>query len=121
MNAFTKVHGVGILFNQDILIGKSFYTNKNHSSGNIETSNKYKINENAKLSKILHSLYYQSLKIVKKIKMDFWIMSTFQEVFTKSEPKLNDAVYVIIDTKELKTIKIIKKLYPNIQIIGTDK
>ena len=60
-----------------------------------------------------------SLRIVRKIKMDTRILSVFQEVFTKKEPMLYDAVYVIISSKETKTIKKIKTMYPNIQIINS--
>ena len=51
--------------------------------------------------------------------MPTWVLSGFQEVFTKKEPMLCEAVYVIISSKETKTIKKIKTMYPNIQIINS--
>ena len=119
VTSFTKVSGVGIVFNQNILHDRVFYTNENHSAGNTKSSNRYKILNNKYLTKILYSLYLHSLRIVRKIKIDTWILSVFQEVFTKKEPMLCDAVYVIISSKETKTIKKIKTMYPNIQIINS--
>jgi len=118
VTSFTKVRGVGIVFKQNILHNIVFYTNKNHSAGNTKSSIRYKISDNKYLTKIMYSLYLRSYKIVKQLKTDTWILSAFQEVFTKKEPKLHDAVYVIIDSKETKTIEKIKKMYPNIQIIN---
>ena len=117
LKSFTRPRGVGIIFNQNILLGRVFYTNTNHSAGNTESSKKYKICDKKELRKVLYSLYTHSLKIVKKIKMDTWVLSGFQEVFTKLEPTLNEAIYVILNPAELKTIQKIKKMYPNIQII----
>ena len=37
--------------------------------------------------------------------MDTLVLSAFQEVFTRVEPTLNDAIYVILNPAELKTIK----------------
>lgn len=118
---FTKPIGVGIVFNQNILLKRVFYTNKHHSGGNTKSSKKYKINDKKKLKNVLYSLYIQSLKIVKKIKMDTWVLSTFQEVFTKLEPTLDEAVYIILNPGELKMIKKIKKMYPHLQIITPKK
>ena len=119
VTSFNKVGGVGIVFNQHILHDRVFYTNENHSAGNTKTSNRYKIPDNKELTKILYSLYLHSLRIVRKLKMDTWILSAFQEVFTKKEPMLYEAVYVIISPKETKTIPKIKTMYPNIQIINS--
>ena len=117
---FTKLRGVGIIYNQNILLGRVFYTNKNHSAGDTETSKKYKISDKKELRKVLYSLYEHSLKIVRQIKMDTWILSTFQEVFTRIEPTLDEAIYVILNPAELETIRKIKKMYPNIQIITSE-
>lgn len=117
LKSFTKVHGVGIVYNQNILLGRVFYTNKNHSAGNTKSSKKYKISDKKELRKVLYSLYTYSFRTVRKIKMETWILSTFQEVFTRLEPTLNEAIYVILNPAELKTIKKIKTMYPNIQII----
>ena len=117
LRSFTKIRGVGIVFNQNILLGRVFYTNKNHSGGNTKSSKKYKICDKKELRIILYSLYRQSFRIVRKIKMDTLVLSAFQEVFTRVEPTLNDAIYVILNPAELKTIKKIKLMYPNIQII----
>ena len=118
---FTKPYGVGIVFKKDILLGKVFYTNKNHSAGNTKTSKKYKINDKKDLWNVLYSLYSHSLRIIKKIKFvtknTTYGLAAFQEVFTRVEPSLNDAVYIIMNPADLKIIKKIKKLYPNIEII----
>ena len=119
LKSFTKLQGVGIVFNQNILLERVFYTNKSHSAGNTKSSKKYKISDKKELRKILYSLYTQSFRIVKKTKMNTWKLSIFQEVFTKLEPNLNEAAYVILDPSELKTIKKIKTMYPNIQIINS--
>lgn len=117
LKSFILDKSVGIVFNQNILLDRVFYTNKNHSAGNTKTSKKYKINDKKELTKVLYALYTHSFRIVRKIKMDTWILSAFQEVFTRLEPTLNDAVYIILSPKESKTIKKIKIMYPNIKII----
>lgn len=54
---FTKPCGVGIIFNQNILLKRVFYTNKNHSAGNTKSSKKYKIYDKKELRKVLHSQF----------------------------------------------------------------
>ena len=124
IDSFTKLRGVGIIFNQDILLGRVFYTNKNHSAGNTKSSIKYKIYEKGEIRKILYSLYKHSLKVLQNVQktsnLPNWILSTYQEVFTKYEPSLKDAAYIILEPKEIETIKKIKELYPNIKILTTD-
>jgi hypothetical protein len=119
VTSFTKPYGIGIIFKQNILHDRVFYTNEWHSAGNTKSSKRYKISNNKDLTKILYSLYLHSIRIVRKIKMPTWVLSGFQEVFTKKEPMLCEAVYVIISSKETKTIKKIKTMYPNIQIINS--
>ena len=124
IDSFTKLRGVGIIFNQDILLGRVFYTNKNHSAGNIKSSIKYKIYEKGEIRKILYSLYRHSLKVLQNVQktsnLPNWILSAYQEVFTKYEPSLKDAAYIILEPKEIETIKKIKELYPHIKILTTD-
>ena len=117
VTSFTKLAGVGIVFNQNILHDRVFYTNENHSAWNTKLSKRYQIPDNTELTKILYLIYLCSLRIVIKIKKDTWILSAFQKVCTKKEPMLCEAVYVIISSKETKTIKQIKPMYPNIQMI----
>ena len=109
--------GIGICFDQSILLNKVFYTNENHSAGNLKSSKKYKISDNNKLTKVLYSLYRHSLNIVKAIKMEIFVLSVFQEIFTKFEPSLKDAKYIILKNDEPKLISKIKELYPHITII----
>ena len=106
--SFTKLAGVGFVFNQNILHDRVFYTNENHSAWNTKLSKRYQIPDNTELTKILYLIYLCSLRIVIKIKKDTWILSAFQKVCTKKEPMLCEAVYVIISSKETKTIKQIK-------------
>ena len=119
IDSFTQ--RVGIIFNQDILLGKIFYTNKNHSGGITKSSIKYKVYEKGDIRKILYSLYRYSLKVLQNVQktsnLPTWILSAYQEVFTKYEPSLKDAVYIILEPKEIETIKKIKKLYPHIKIL----
>ena len=109
--------GIGICFDQSILLNKVFYTNENHSAGNLKSSKKYKISDNNELTKVLYSLYRHSLNIVKAIKMEIFVLSVFQEIFTKFEPSLKDAKYIILRKDEPKLISKIKDLYPHITII----
>lgn len=117
VKSFAKVAGVGIIFKQDILLNRVFYSSKCHSAGNTKSCNKHIVSNTTELTTILYALYRQSLGIVKKIKMDTWILSAFQEVYTRVEPKLHDAVYIIINPKESKIIKKINSMYPTITII----
>jgi len=119
MRQISNVNGVGICFSQSILLNKIFYTNKNLSAGNTKTSLKYKIDNNTEIQKVLYRLYQHSLKIVKKIKMDTWILSGFQEVFTKIEPTFNDATHIILSSHHHEIITEINKKYPHIIIINS--
>ena len=65
IDSFTQ--RVGIIFNQDILLGKIFYTNKNHSGGITKSSIKYKVYEKGDIRKILYSLYRYSLKVLQNV------------------------------------------------------
>ena len=120
INSFTKVAGVGIIFKQDILLNKVFYSSKCHSAGNTKLCKKHVVSDTTELTTILYALYRRSLRIVRKIKMDTWILSAFQEVYTRVEPKLHDAMYIIIHPKELKTIKKLRIMYPTIKIIQSE-
>ena len=119
LKCFSKLSGIGIIFKQNILLDRVFYTNKCHSAGNVDSSKRFKMSNNKDLTKRLYSLYLHSLKIIKERKMETWMLSVFQEVFTKKEPMLCDAVYVVISSKEKKIIQRIKSMYPNIQIINS--
>lgn len=68
LKSFIKIRGVGIVFNQNILLGRVFYTNKNHSAGNTKSSKKYKICDKKELRIVMYSLYSQSFRIVRKLK-----------------------------------------------------
>ena len=119
-----KSDSVGIIFDSSILKNHVFYTNKNHSAGISSKTKKYD-KKTKNINNILYNLYKHSLQIIKKIKSEYWILSTFQEVFTKVEPKLKDCKYILLPnskdentTKQIeKTEKKIKKMYPHITII----
>ena len=109
---------VGFVFDQSTLLNRQFYTNHNHSAGNTESSKKYKIDNSKELTKVLYALYKRSHKIVKEIKMKFWILSAFQEVFTRVEPSLNEAKYIVLPKKNKKLIATINRTYPRITVLN---
>lgn len=105
------------VFDQKILLNKQFYTNHKHSAGNTKTSKKHRILSNKALTKVLYALYLHSYRIITKIKMQLWILSGFQEVFTRVEPSLNDAKYIILPKNDKCIISRINYLYPKIIVL----
>ena len=111
---FLNNKGVGILFDQSILLGKKFYLYLKFND-----IIKYKIYEKNELRKILYKLYNESVEIVKKNNQDIYSITVFQEVFTKFEPSLKNVLYIIVNNKQKDLIKKINKLYPNIKVLIT--
>jgi hypothetical protein len=111
------VDTVGFVFDQKILLNRQFYTNKNHSAGNTKTSKKHRISSNKELTQKLYALYAHSHRLVTKIKMQLWILSVFQEVFTRVEPFLNEAKYIILPKNDKRLINRINCQYPNITVL----
>jgi hypothetical protein len=112
-----KMFQYGIFFDSSILLNQTFYTNKCHSAGNISSSNKYKFNDLIKINTILDKLYKYSISIIQN--QSYSILSVFQEIFIKKEPKLKYAKYISIQNRieDKDLINLIKLLYPHIQII----
>ena len=94
-----------------------FYTNKNHSAGNINSSIKYNYSDINIINNILDKLYKYSYRIMKKIKTLYWTLGVFQEIFTKIQPKIINAKYITIDANNSKLHKLITEKYPHIRII----
>ena len=113
---FSK-RSVGFVFDQNIILDKRFYTNTRHSMGNTKTSERHKIQNNKDLNKVLYQLYKQSFETVKKIKSEFWVLSVFQEVFTRVEPHISKAKYIILPKKDEILINTINNAYPNVTVL----
>lgn len=117
LDSFANISSIGICFDSSILLNNTFYTNNNHSAGNVQTSNKYKTSDRKELYKILYRLYRKSLKTVKSINQSLWVLSVFQEVFIRVEPHLINAKYILLPNNDKKLIKKIHNKYPHINII----
>jgi hypothetical protein len=118
-----------IIFDSSYLIDKPFYTNKNHSGGNEETSKKYTYSSKEKIDNVLEKLYNRSKKISDTIarqlhrekgySLEFPYFVVFQEVFLLGSMPMDKATSIIIPegysiSKSMK--ELIKKKYPNLKI-----
>ena len=108
---------IAFVFDQKIILNKRFYTNTSHSMGNTKTSIRHKIQNKKDLNKTLYELYKQSLEMVTKIKSQFWVLSVFQEVFTRVEPRISEAKYIILQKKDKMLINTINNAYPNVTVL----
>jgi hypothetical protein len=129
LETMLELNGVGICFDCEILLNKIFYAASSHTAGNLKKAHKFKLSVKKDINKILYSLYLYSVKANNSTKNDpdrkkltksawkKWIFIAFQEVFSKIEPSLNDAKYIILKKKDSKLIAQIKDKFPNIIII----
>ena len=101
------------IFESNILYNRTFYTNENHSAGNIETSIYYQKNTPLKnINLCLTKLLVYSKKQYKKT---FFI---FQEIFFKKKVSIYDAKYIILPINiENEMLNKIKNILPYIKII----
>ena len=102
-----------VLLTQGVLKNRTFYTNENHSAGNIETSIYYQKNTPLKnINLCLTKLLVYSKKQYKKT---FFI---FQEIFFKKKVSIYDAKYIILPINiENEMLNKIKNILPYIKII----
>ena len=117
IKCINKLNKCCILFESSILLNHIFYTNKNHSAGNINSSIKYNYSDINIINNILDKLYKYSYRIMKKIKTLYWTLGVFQEIFTKIQPKIINAKYITIDANNTKLKKLIIEKYPHIRIV----
>lgn len=119
---FAHLGEVAICFDQSILLNKTFYTSKLHSAGDTTVSQKHKTPDGGELRRILYALYRQSLRVVTaKPRMKMWLLTIFQEVYTRIEPALNVAKIIILNMKTNKKkaelAKRISTLLPDVVVV----
>jgi len=116
MNVIKRMLDTTILFDSSILIGKTFYTNINHSGGNTKSSMRHKYNSKKKIDHVLLKLYKQSIEREKIMKdmQPFPYFTVSQELFFKKSLPILKAKYIVFDDK---IINLINNKYPDIQII----
>jgi hypothetical protein len=101
------------IFDTDILHDRTWYTNVNHSAGNLDTSICYNKNTSVrKINTILTKLYKKSKAESRK----FFVI--LQEIFFRKSVSLDDAKYIIIpENTTAVLIDKIKKVLPNVILI----
>jgi hypothetical protein len=116
--------GVGVAFDVSVLKDAVFYTNRNHSAGNTRSSRRYKGNID-----VLYNLYRQSKQVLDKVnsergkkdQLPFWVLSVYQEVFTRKAISIKDIKYITVNEPKHGIPTVIRHKYELIYEEGTSK
>ncbi len=104
-----------LVFEIDVLLGKKFYTNKNHSAGNLKTSKE--VPETATKKEIKAHL----TTLLKQSRVHEMFM-VFQEIFISHDVPISAAKYILLPRKDDRISEIrtlIKDQLPHVTVVWT--